>query len=94
MKAFFPRLEEFRKPPRHEKWKDTVLSAELPGWKRFEGAEEWLRQHRDGQVGAQAAQFDQFLASRKVTSARLKAMQESERNRLFEEFARWSSSRR
>jgi uncharacterized protein len=94
VKAFFPRLEEFRKPPRHEKWKDTVLSAELPGWKRFEGAEEWLRQHRDGQVGAQAAQFDQFLASRNVTSARLKAMQESERNRLFEEFARWSSSRR
>jgi TRAP-type uncharacterized transport system substrate-binding protein len=29
VKAFFPRLAEFQKPPRHEKWKDTVLAAGL-----------------------------------------------------------------
>jgi hypothetical protein len=90
VKAFFPRLEEFRKPPRHEKWNDTVLSTVLPGWKRFEGAEEWLKQSREPDVNARRDQFEQFLASRNTSSRQL---QESDRNKLFEEFLRWSSTR-
>jgi len=45
VKAFFPRIAEFQKPPRHRKWRDTYLGAVVPGWKRFEGAEEWLKAH-------------------------------------------------
>jgi uncharacterized protein len=86
VKAFFPRLEEFRQPPRHEKWKDTVLSATLPGWKRFEAAEEWLQQAREQDTAGRREQFDQFLVSRNVTS---KALTESERQKLFEEFLKW-----
>ena len=90
VKAFFPRLEEFRKPPRHEKWNDTVLSTVLPGWKRFEGAEEWLKQSREPVINARRDQFEQFLASRNISS---KQLPESERNKLFEEFLKWSSGR-
>jgi TRAP-type uncharacterized transport system substrate-binding protein len=93
VKALFPRLAEFREAPRHEKWKDTVLSAELPGWKRFEGAEEWIRQAREEQVNARRDQFDQFLASRNVTAVRARTMQDSERNQLFEDFLKWSGKR-
>jgi uncharacterized protein len=85
IKAFFPRLAEFHKPPRHEKWKDTVLAAELPGWKRFEGAEEWIRQAREEQLNAQREQFEQFLASINV-----KTLKESERKKLFDDFLKWS----
>jgi TRAP-type uncharacterized transport system substrate-binding protein len=85
VKAFFPRLAEFRKPPRHEKWKDTILSAELPGWKRFDGAEEWIRQAREQQIAARREQFEQFLASRNV-----KGMKESDRRQLFDDFLKWS----
>jgi uncharacterized protein len=90
VKAFFPRLEEFRKPPRHEKWNDTVLSTVLPGWKRFEGAEEWLKQSREADINARRDQFEQFLASRNISARRLP---ENDRNKLFEEFLKWSSSR-
>jgi uncharacterized protein len=93
VKTFFPRLKEFHEPPRHEKWKDTVLSAELPGWKRFEGAEEWIRQAREEQVATRREQFEQFLATRNVSSGRAKTMPDSERNQLFEEFVKWSSTR-
>jgi TRAP-type uncharacterized transport system substrate-binding protein len=96
VKAFFPRLEEFRQPPRHEKWKDTVLSAELPGWKRFDAAEEWIRQAREQQLAATGKrdQFEQFLIARDVTPARARALTEGERNLLFEEFLKWSANRR
>jgi uncharacterized protein len=90
VKTFFPRLEEFRKPPRHEKWNDTVLSTVLPGWKRFEGADEWLKQSRSQQVNARRDQFEQFLASRNVSP---RGLPENERDRLFEEFLKWSSTR-
>ena len=45
--ALFPRLAEFQKPPCHEKWKDTILAANVPGWKRFDSAEEWLKNDRE-----------------------------------------------
>jgi TRAP-type uncharacterized transport system substrate-binding protein len=86
VKAFFPRLAEFRQPPRHEKWKETVLSASLPGWKRFEGAEEWIQQAREGDVAARREQFEEFLVSRNITT---RTLPEAERKKLFEEFLKW-----
>jgi TRAP transporter TAXI family solute receptor len=89
VKAFFPRLAEFQKPPRHEKWKDTVLSAGLPGSKRFEGAEEWVRQQLEENLEVRREEFQQFLLTRNV-SGRGGVLPENERNKLFEEFLKWS----
>jgi uncharacterized protein len=86
--AFFPRLAEFRKPPRHEKWKETILAATVPGWKRFDVAEEWVRNERERQLAANRDLFDQFLASRD-SPFRGKAISQAERSRLFEEFQKW-----
>ena len=41
--AFFSRFEDFQKPPRHPKWQEVSLTAQVPGWKRFQPAEDWLR---------------------------------------------------
>lgn len=83
---FFPRLAEFQKPPRHPKWMETNLAATLPGWTRFAGAEEWL-QRNGAQVQASRDRFDQFLAARKSGTP-------EDRERLFQEFLRWSQERR
>jgi len=40
--AFFGRFERFQQPPRHPKWKDVNLAAQVPGWTRFAPAQEWL----------------------------------------------------
>jgi len=54
---------EFQKAPRHPKWREANLAAVLPGWKRFEGAEEWLR-NRDKTAGQEREKFGAFLAQR------------------------------
>lgn len=43
--AFFDRFEEFQHAPRHPKWQEVSLGADVPGWTRFPAAQEWLDQH-------------------------------------------------
>ena len=90
--AFFPRLAEFQKAPRHPKWREANLAAVLPGWKRFEGAEEWLRARSQvSQVSQpERGKFDQFLAARQAQPA---ALPQDERDRLFQEFLQWTKAR-
>jgi TRAP transporter TAXI family solute receptor len=73
VKAFFPKLADFRTPPRHPKWRETNPAATIPGWKRFEGAERWLASAHEH--GGQAR--------------RRHALSQPERSQLFEEFLRW-----
>ncbi|HEY6257299.1 MAG TPA: TAXI family TRAP transporter solute-binding subunit [Xanthobacteraceae bacterium] len=86
--ALFPRLAEFQEPPRHEKWKDTILAANVPGWKRFDGAEQWLKNDREQQLAANQDRFQQFLTSRDPTTGG-KVISEADRQKLFEDFMRW-----
>src|SRR5215213_489507 len=87
---FFPRLAEFQKAPRHPKWREANLAAVLPGWKRFEGAEEWLRK-RGSVAQGERDQFDQFLGGRREQAA---ALPSDERDRLFQEFLQWKARER
>ena len=40
--AFFSRYKELKKSPRHPKWREMNIAAEVPGWKRFPPARERL----------------------------------------------------
>jgi TRAP transporter TAXI family solute receptor len=91
--AFFPKLAEFQKPPRHPKWREANLAAVLPGWKRFEGAEEWLRKRdkvAQDRTQGEREQFGAFLAQRVSKPVALSA---EERDRLFQEFLTWTRAR-
>ena len=88
--AFFPKLAEFQKAPRHPKWKEANLAAVLPGWTRFAGAEEWLRK-RDGMAQGEREQFDRFVAGRREKAV---ALPSEERDRLFQEFLAWKARER
>ena len=89
VQQFFPKLADFQKPPRHPKWRETNLAATLPGWTRFSGADEWLRQHRPAAQPTAAVRenFKEFLAKRPGAAAG------DDRERLFQEFLKWSQSR-
>src|ERR1700685_3534830 len=69
--VFFPKLAEFQQPPHHPKWRETNLTAVLPGWTRFAGAEQWLERNGDTRPPADTMrqQFDQFLAARRASGA-------------------------
>ena len=88
--AFFPRLADFQKPPRHPKWREANLSAVVPNWKRFPAAEEWLERNRQT-VAARPAdrqKFEEFLArgDRRVSAA----SSPEQRELLFQEFLKWN----
>jgi len=65
--ALFSRIDDFKKPSRHPKWREVNLGTTLPGWSRFGAAQDWLNSVHAGPpqalaggltpavVGAQAA---------------------------------------
>jgi TRAP transporter TAXI family solute receptor len=88
VEAFFPRIADFQKPPRHPKWRETNISAKVPGWKRLPAAEEWLSRAREQTLIR--PRFDEFLAQSGVVAAVAPA---SERERLFQEYLKWNEKR-
>jgi len=92
--AFFPKIAEFQKKPRHPKWKETNLAATMPGWNRHEAAEEWLQKNRptvqtQPTGPAERAQFNDFVATRQAASA----FAPEDREKLFQEFLKWKQAR-
>src|SRR3982751_1055107 len=53
--AFFSKIDEFSKPPRHPKWQEVNLEASVPGWKRFPAAQRWLDTHQEAPVTPKSA---------------------------------------
>jgi TRAP transporter TAXI family solute receptor len=92
--AFFPRIADFQKPPRHVKWQEVNLAATLPGWNRFEPAQAWLNANTTSAATATAGdmrlQSDQFLPAPTVQPA---GVAQQDENKLFQEFMRWKRSR-
>jgi uncharacterized protein len=86
---FFSRFDEFQKPPRHPKWREVNLTAEVPGWTRLRDAQDWLDKQNSARTASPATQvrFNAFLSqthpgvNSKLTDA--------EREKLFQQFVAW-----
>jgi hypothetical protein len=90
--AFFSKIGEFRKPPRHPKWNEASISAVIPGWQRFKAADDWLVQHNMS-PSTQAAEiqklrFNQFLASQGAAIG-----DSPNRDELYRRFLEWQKQR-
>lgn len=88
VQAFFPKLAEFQKPPRHPKWRETNLAATLPGWTRFQPAQTWLEKNRDKPELETREQFEQFLIARRFAVPD-ETPGPQEKEKLFQEFLKW-----
>jgi TRAP-type uncharacterized transport system substrate-binding protein len=84
--AFFSKFEDFTRPPRHPKWKEVNLAAEVRGWKRFPAAQQWLDKVAT-QDQVQRSEFQRFLDEKKPAP-------DWNRERLAEEFLKWRGARR
>jgi len=89
--AFFDGFGEFLKAPRHPKWQEVNLAAELPGWTRFQPAQDWLdRRTTTAGAGYEIAlksSFDEFMAFMNQSGAGGGAPQS--REALFTQFLDW-----
>jgi TRAP-type uncharacterized transport system substrate-binding protein len=89
--AFFPKIEEFRKPPNHPKWREVNLAVTVKGWKRFDPAEEWLASARNPDVASLQSDFRQFTSSQ--GGALRGTASPANSDELFQEFLKWKQSR-
>jgi hypothetical protein len=91
VERFFSKFDEFQKPPRHPKWREVNLAAQVPGWKRFDAAEEWLQKKNEEQkvATAQRERFDRFLGTKRSSGTTAVSLPAEERERLFQEFLQW-----
>ena len=95
VEAFFTQFPRLQETPRHPKWGEVNLAAELPGWKRFPAADAWLK--RNVVAAAPAIDdkemqeiFAKFLDERSRLAGG-KAMSEQEKGQLYDQFRRWQT---
>src|SRR6202012_4600898 len=86
---FFSKFGEFQHPPRHPKWREVNLTAEVPGWTRFQPAQDWLEQHiTAGTAGsATQARFEAFLSQ--AHPGMNSSLTAAEKEALFQQFRAW-----
>jgi uncharacterized protein len=91
--AFFANFDKFLEKPRHPKWKEVNLAAELPGWTRFGAAQEILARDKNQEAsntGQLKEAFEQFLTRTAQQDGR--AVSKARRDELFTKFMEWQKS--
>jgi TRAP transporter TAXI family solute receptor len=88
--AFFGKFDQFQQPPRHPKWREVNLTAEVPGWTRFRASADWLaRRTSAGTADAGTQQrFDLFLSQ--LNPPPDDRLTDAARTALFEKFLAWN----
>jgi len=84
---FFGKIDQFHDGARHPKWEEINLAADMPGWKRFKPAADWLAEHR---AVALKPAFDQFVQNN--TASGQKALSDRDRELLFVKFQQFLQS--
>ncbi len=91
VETFFDNIEAFMQPPRHPKWLEVNLAAEVPGWTRFQPAQDWLDRRPTargtGYDLALKASFNDFLKFMKEAGRGSDRAHNSEA--LFAQFLEW-----
>jgi len=91
--AFFPKIEEFQKPPRHVKWREVNIAATLPGWTRFEAAQTWLEAKRGEDIAGRQPEGARTVVSGAAARRVGAVAQTQSEGELFQEFLRWKQQR-
>ena len=88
--AFFSKFDQFQQPPRHPKWREVNLTAEVPGWTRFQASADWLAKRTAAGTADAATQqrFDLFLSQ--INPPPSRQLTDAARSALFESFLAWN----
>jgi len=92
VEAFFTGFQSLLEPGHHPKWREVNITAELPGWRRFPPAEQWLE--RNVQVASAPnvqdlrAIFSRFIDERQQASGG-PPLTPQQKDELFGQFELW-----
>jgi TRAP-type uncharacterized transport system substrate-binding protein len=96
VEAFFSRIDDFQRPPRHAKWREVNLAAKLPSWNRFDAAEAWLANNMGARevVSRQPQTVSQSVPPAGGTvRPRPQSQTQPTSDSLFQEFMKWQRMR-
>jgi hypothetical protein len=94
VEAFFSSFPALLEPGHHVKWQEVSLTAELPGWRRYPPAEQWLQ--RNLQVAKAPnpddleEMFARFVDERRQLAGG-KPMTQQEKNDIFQQYQHWQA---
>jgi len=92
--AFFTGFQSLLEPGHHPKWQEVNLAAEVPGWRRYPPAEQWLQ--RNLQVAKAPnpeellTMFARFVDERRESTGGT-PMTQQEKHDLFQQYQRWQT---
>ena len=89
---FFTEFQSLLTPGHHPKWNEVNIFAELPGWRRYAPAHQWLQ--RNMQIAKTPSpetlrtMFSRFVDERRLAIGAA-AMTQQEKDSLFQQFQSW-----
>jgi TRAP-type uncharacterized transport system substrate-binding protein len=92
--AFFTGFQSLLEPGHHPKWQEVNLAAEVPGWRRYPPAEQWLQ--RNLQVAKAPnpeellSMFARFVDERRQSTGGT-PMTQQEKHDLFQQYQHWQT---
>jgi len=93
--VFFTQFPSLLEPGHHPKWGEVNLTAEIPGWRRFGPADQWLKRNTTVQnpTGTRDLKtvFQKFLEERLQVSGG-QGMTQQQKDDLFGQFQHWLTS--
>jgi TRAP transporter TAXI family solute receptor len=91
VQRLFANWQKLQKPPFHPKWRDVNLAATVPGWARFDTAEQELQRLRTDDASVDrsdvARDFQAFLS--RLSDRQDAPRSQAERDAMFRQFLEW-----
>jgi uncharacterized protein len=92
--AFFTGLPTLLEPGHHPKWQEVNLTAEVPGWRRYPPADQWLQRNLQASKAPNPEEllsmFARFVDERRQSTGGA-PMTQQEKSDLFQQYQRWQS---
>ena len=92
--AFFTGFQSLLEPGHHPKWQEVNITTELPGWRRYPPAEQWLRRNMEAARPPSPedlkGMFAQYIDERRRSTGAA-PMTQREKDDLFQQYHYWES---
>jgi TRAP transporter TAXI family solute receptor len=93
--AFFTQFPKLLEEGHHPKWSEVNLAAELPGWRRYGPADNWIKRNGGAPVAVNEQQmreiFTRFLDERSRSGGQ--ALTAQQKDELFDQFKKWQEGK-
>jgi uncharacterized protein len=94
VEAFFTNFQALLEPGHLAKWQEVNLAVELPGWRRYPPAEQWLQHNLQAVKAPNPEDIEEMFARfvderRQLTGGN--PMTQQEKSDIFQQYQRWQT---